>query len=172
MASSIAATEPLPLVPTMCTQGTARWGSPSSAASAVIFFRSNFAARACCGEASSRPSVSRYRTASWWVKLAQEKVEGRGNVGFQILAVDNGVEEAMLEQELGALETFGQLLADGLLDHARPGKADQRAGLGNVQIAQHGVAGGDASGGRVGEHGDVGHAHFVQPRQRRRDFGE
>jgi len=31
----------------------------------------------------------------------------------------DGVEEAMLEQELGALEALGKLLADGLLDDAR-----------------------------------------------------
>ena len=57
-----------------------------------------------------------------------------------------------------ALEAFGQLLPDGLLDDARAGEADERARLGDVQVAQHREAGGDAAGGRIGEHGDVGNA--------------
>ena len=48
--------------------------------------------------------------------------------------------------------SLGQLLADGLLDHPRAGEADQRAGLGDVDVAQHGEGGGDAAGGRVGQH--------------------
>ena len=54
------------------------------------------------------------------------------------------------------LEAFRQLLADGLLDHARAGEADQRAGLGDVHVAQHRIGRGDAAGGRIGEHDDVG----------------
>ena len=61
----------------------------------------------------------------------------------------------MLEQKLAALKPFGQLLANGLLDDARTGEADQRAGFGNIQIAQHGEAGGNAAGGGIGEHADV-----------------
>jgi hypothetical protein len=37
--------------------------------------------------------------------------------------VDNGVEEAFFEQELGTLKAFGEFLADGSLDHARTGTA-------------------------------------------------
>jgi len=44
----------------------------------------------------------------------------------------------VFEKELGALEAFGKLLADGLFDDARSGEADQRAGLGDIQVAQHG----------------------------------
>ena len=50
------------------------------------------------------------------------------------------VDRALLEQELGALEAFGQLLAHGLLDHARAGEADQRAGLGDHEVADEGEA--------------------------------
>ena len=74
----------------------------------------------------------------------------------------------MLHQIFGALEAFGQLFADGLLDDARPGKADQRAGLGDVDVAEHGIGGGDAAGGRVGQHDDVGQAGFLQPVDRHR----
>ena len=56
------------------------------------------------------------------------------------------------------LKSLRQLLADGLLDHARAGEADQRARLGDVHVAQHRVGGGDAAGGRIGQHHDVGPA--------------
>ncbi len=55
-----------------------------------------------------------------------------------------------------ALEAVRQFLADGLLDDARAGKADQRAGLGNMHVAQHRIGRGDAAGGRIGQHDDVG----------------
>ena len=35
----------------------------------------------------------------------------------------------MLHQKLAALETFGEFLADGLLDNPRTGETDQGAGL-------------------------------------------
>ena len=63
---------------------------------------------------------------------------------------------------------FGQLLADGLLDDARAGEADQRARLGDVDVAEHGVGGGDAAGGRVGEDDDVGQPGLAQAPRRRR----
>ena len=66
------------------------------------------------------------------------------------------VHHAVLGEIFGALEAFRQFLADGLLDHARAGKADQRAGLGDMHVAEHGIGGGDAAGGRIGEHDDVG----------------
>ena len=67
----------------------------------------------------------------------------------------------MLEQVFGALEAFRQLLAHRLLDDARAGEADQRAGLGDLDVAQHGEARGDAAGGRIGQHDDVGQARFL-----------
>ena len=70
----------------------------------------------------------------------------------------------MLEQELRALEALGQLLADRLLDDARPGEADEGARLGHVQVAEHGEGRGDAAGGGVGEQADEREA---APRRRR-----
>jgi hypothetical protein len=60
------------------------------------------------------------------------------------------------DQIFRALETRRQFLADGLLDDARAGEADQGARLGQMDVAQHGVGGGDAAGRRVGEDHDVG----------------
>ena len=57
--------------------------------------------------------------------------------------------------ELAALEAGGQLLTDGLLDDAGAGKADQRTGLGQHDVAQAGEAGRDTAGGRMGQVADV-----------------
>ena len=70
---------------------------------------------------------------------------------FQFFAGDDGVEETVVEQKFGALKTFGEFLADGLLDDAGAGETDERAGFGDVEIAEHGETGGDAAGGGVGE---------------------
>src|SRR5277367_1361321 len=155
MDSSIAAVEPLPLVPAMCTQGEDRCGWPRSSARMVIFARPNFCTRACCGAASSRPSEKSARTdSSYVIRLADEEIEGLADVRLQFLARDDGVEETVFEEEFGGLETFGKFPADGFVDHARAGKTDQRAGLRNIQIAEHRVAGGDAAGGGIGEDGN------------------
>ena len=78
----------------------------------------------------------------------------------------------MLEEEFGALEALGELLADGLLDDAGAGKADEGVGFGDIQVAEHGEAGSDAAGGGVGEDGDVGDADGGQAGEGCGDFGE
>ena len=62
----------------------------------------------------------------------------------------------------GALEAFRQLLADRLLDDARAGEADDRAGLGDVDVAEHRVGRGDAAGRRIGQHDDIGQPRLAQ----------
>jgi hypothetical protein len=83
----------------------------------------------------------------------------------------DGIEKPLFQQEFRPLKAFRQLLTDGLLDHARSCKANQRAWLGDVQVAEHGKAGRDPAGRRVGEHADVGHLGVVQLTQRGGDFG-
>ena len=48
--------------------------------------------------------------------------------------MNNGIEHAVLQEKFAALKAFGQLLPDRLLDHAWPGKANQRSRFRNVQI--------------------------------------
>ena len=79
-----------------------------------------------------------------------------------LVAVHDHVDHAVRQQIFGALEALGKLLADGLLDDARTGEADERAGLGDVDVAQHGVGGRDAAGGRIGQHDDVGQLGVAQ----------
>src|SRR5208282_1039542 len=104
--------------------------------------------------------------------LREEKIERRGDVGLELAARDHGIEEPVLEKEFGALETFRQFLPDGLLNHAGAGKADERAGFGDIQVAEHRVTGGDAAGGGIGEHGDVGEPGIVESGERAGNFGE
>src|SRR5688500_341554 len=59
---------------------------------------------------------------------------------LQVLAVDDGVNHSVLEQELGCLEAFGKILADRLLDDPRSCKADDRTRLSENRVAEHRVA--------------------------------
>ena len=84
------------------------------------------------------------------------------------MAVHHHVDHAVLEEILGPLEAIGKLFADRLLDDARAGEADQRAGFGKVHVAEHGVGRGDAAGGRVRQHDDVGELHITKGVDRHR----
>src|ERR1700681_2799348 len=80
-------------------------------------------------------SLPRRSRSSCRASPAKELQESR-----QILALlgsgDDGVEMAEAKVVLGEPEAFGQLLAGRLLDDARTGKRDQRAGLGDRHVAE------------------------------------
>src|SRR5881396_746142 len=77
---------------------------------------------------------------------------------LQRAAFDYEIDHAVREQELGGLEPFGKGVANRLLDYPRTGETDQRARLGDVEVTEHRQRGCHASGGRIGEDGDVRHA--------------
>src|SRR5258708_19189669 len=54
---------------------------------------------------------------------------------LELAPVDDEIEHPVLQEKLGALEPLGELLTNGLLDHPRPRKADEGAGLCDVQVA-------------------------------------
>src|SRR6185312_17514966 len=64
-----------------------------------------------------------------------QDAEQVGQLVAHLAAVDDQIDRAVVEQELRTLETFGQGLAHGLLDHPRPGEADQRLRLADVDVA-------------------------------------
>ncbi len=103
--------------------------------------------------------------------LAVEHGEQHREAVAQLAAVHDQVDRALLEQELGALEAFRQLLAHGLLDHARAGEADQRVGLGDDHVAHEGKARRHAAHGGVGEQGDEGQPALGQAGDRRGGLG-
>src|ERR1700675_2679680 len=86
--------------------------------------------------------------------------------------MDDGVEKAVLEKKLRALESFGKLLADGLLDDAGASEADERAGLRDVEVAEHGEAGSDAAGGGIGKQRNVRELFFIELGERGGYLGE
>src|SRR3989475_13245082 len=62
-------------------------------------------------------------------RLAGEEREDAAESLLELAPADDEVDLTVLEQELRALEPFGQGLADRLGDHARPRQADPRARL-------------------------------------------
>ena len=94
------------------------------------------------------------------LRLRREIGDQQRELLLQVAARNDHVDDAVLEQIFGALESLGQLLADGLLDHPLAGEADQRARLGDLDVAEHRVGGGDAAGRRIGEDDDIGQARL------------
>ncbi len=74
----------------------------------------------------------------------------------------------MIQQILGALETFGQFFTDRLFDDAGTGKADQGVRFGDLHIAQHGIGCCHPARGRMGQHHDVRQPRFLEHLHRNR----
>src|SRR5260370_14437055 len=102
--------------------------------------------------------------------LSQEKIECGRNVGFQVLAMDDRVEETVLQKKFSPLKTFGKLLRHGLFDNARPGKSNQRARLGNIKAASNGITGRHAPGSRFGEDGNKRQPWPIEAAERGSNF--
>ena len=130
------------------------------AAHAVIAQRSPLRGCAIAGNASAArrraAAGSRFGDIAARAGALVSTRQSSASVGAQLVAMHHHVDHAVLLEIFGALEALGQLLADGLLDHARARKADQRARLGDMHVAEHRVGRGDAAGGRIGQHHDVG----------------
>ncbi len=65
-----------------------------------------------------------------------EEAEDRGDLVPELGPVDDAIEEPVLEQELRALEPFGQLLGDRPRRHPGAGKADEGVRLRDVDVAE------------------------------------
>ena len=68
--------------------------------------------------------------------------------------MDDKIHEAFFLQEFAALKAVGQFDFDRVPDGSRAGKADEGFGFGEDEIAQHGEACRDATGGGIGEQAD------------------
>ena len=77
---------------------------------------------------------------------------------FQLLALDDHVDHAMLKKKFRPLKLIGQLLLDRLLDDTGTGEPDQRLRLRDVQVAERAERGDRAARGRIGQHADEGAA--------------
>src|SRR5207253_1973238 len=85
--------------------------------------------------ARTAPGTPRRRTPP---TSSRQQPEQLRQLLAHLLAVDDGVDHPVLQKELAPLEPLGQLLADGLLDHPRPGESDQRLRLGEDDVAEKG----------------------------------
>ena len=85
-------------------------------------------------------------------------------------ALNDGVDKAMLEREFRRLEFLGQLLANGVLNHATAGEADERAGLGNNHVALHRETRGHAARSGIGNHREIRQARLAVTLDCGRDF--
>ena len=106
----------------------------------------------------SRPLLGRRRQRFLGARRAHEQAAEPGERRALLAARHDHVDHAVTHQVFGALEAFRQPLADRLLDHPLAGEADDRAGFGEMDVAEHGVGGGDAAGRRIGEDDDIGQA--------------
>jgi hypothetical protein len=72
------------------------------------------------------PGVGKLTTADYRLPTSSshEEIQGIDEVGAQFAPIYDCVQHAVLKQEFGALEAFGKLLADCLLDDPRSGKTD------------------------------------------------
>ena len=117
------------------------------------------------------------RTGWGWRKAGRNPSGGhhiseqRGDFLAQFGVGHDGIDQPVIEHELRGLEAGRQILVGGFLDHAPAGEADHAARFGKIDIPDGGERGGDAAGGRVGEHRDVGKARFGEPREGAAGFG-
>ena len=104
---------------------------------------------------------------------------GRAGVHFQDLAqhrlllfpIYDPVNKAMLQKKFRPLEALRKLLPDGLLNDTGARKPDQRIGLRQDDVAQHGKAGRHTSCGGIGQHGDIELSRVAVPLQCGRGLG-
>ena len=102
----------------------------------------------------------------------RERAEQVDQLGAQLGAGHDPVDEAVVEQELGALEPVGQLLGDGPGRDARAGEPDERVRFGHVDVADRRERGEHAAGRRVGQDGDERHAGRAQTLERGHRLGQ
>src|SRR3546814_4086141 len=74
----------------------------------------------------------------------------------QFASMHHHVDHAVIQKIFGALESLGQFFPNGVLDNALPCKTDECIGFGNLNIAQHGVAGRYTASRGIGKDNDIG----------------
>src|SRR5580704_10653178 len=93
----------------------------------------------------------------------RHEIQRPDNELLKLLALDHGVDHAVSQKELGALEPFGQLFLNGLLDHPGPSEPYQCSGLCYVDISKHCEARGYAARCWVAQNGNVRQPRVIQP---------
>ena len=100
-----------------------------------------------------------------------DRVQGQGDGRAQVVARNDAIDEAVLEQELGGMTARRERPAEELLGHARSGEADEGFRLGVDDIAETGERCEHATRGRVGQYGDKRQAGVFHLLDLRRGLG-
>src|SRR5215831_5315998 len=103
-------------------------------------------------------------------RLSHEPAQGLSDERLHVFPMHDGVDHSVLEEEFAALESIRQFLFDGLFDNPRTRESDQCSGFGDVEIAEHGVAGGHSSRSRIRQYGYVWKALHVEIGKGRRNL--
>src|SRR5580704_9454364 len=113
---------------------------------------------------SRRPGRSRryrQRGARAWCRLGQQAAEFC-ECRTQLVPMHDHVDHAVIPKILRLLEPLRELLSDGLFDHPRTGKSDERTRLGNMHITKHPVRRRHPTRRRIGQDNDIGLSRLPQ----------
>src|SRR5690606_6515702 len=115
--------------------------------------------------------ASRYQSGLANGRQALQLSKKASQTSAQLGTRNDQINGAMVEQEFASLEAFRELLAYGLLDHARAGEADQRFGFGYDHITKHCQAGRHTTVNRIGENRNERQAFLTHAGQHCRGLG-
>src|SRR2546423_3237265 len=101
-----------------------------------------------------------------------ERIQEERDALLELRARDDLVDEAVVEKELGPLETLRQLFSDGLARHARARKADERTRFGQDDVAERRERRQDTACCWIGEHANERNGRLVEARDGRDRLGE
>src|SRR5688572_11514463 len=142
----MAVTDPLPLVPATCRVVKLRSGWPSASQRREMFSSPSLMPKVSSEESRSSNAWSARRCRHGDAgllrhpgrrQLCSHEAQRTRHDRLHVPAVHDQIEHAVLDQELAPLKAVRQLLADGLLDDAGTGKADERLRFGDVEVAEH-----------------------------------
>src|SRR5688572_17017681 len=139
-ACAIAVTDPLPLVPATWSETNVRSGWPSAVHRREMLSSPSLIPNVSSAKRRSSTSAwrvgiygggDRHRRLDDGSGLRAHELEHAGEDVLHLTAVDDQIDHAVVDEKLAALEPFGQLLPDRLLDDARSGEADERLRFGD-----------------------------------------
>jgi hypothetical protein len=106
----------------------------------------------CAGGRAARGELS---NSGWGLVARAHIIQVFDQLRFHLLARDDGINEAMIQQEFRSLKSGWQFRLGGVFDDTGTGETDHGSGLGNDQIADGREACHHARRGGVSERADV-----------------
>ena len=152
MESIIAQTDPLPFVPATWMNRNPLCGSPKDANKRRTLSRPSLTPRFWVPNSQSIAAVYAAFTSVFnSLRCRFEIVEQRNQGRAQLLAVHDQVDQSMLLEEFGGLESWWQILVRRFLNDSWSGEPYHAFRFGQDEIAQRSEAGHDSCGRRMGK---------------------